>query len=345
MNDATCSSIQRRIKMKKFFYAFVMSFLCTQIFAATTSENEKLLSPKIEGDKVEFKEVWGYVMTDREKFFTNDLPITDLCYFSADINSYGEITSVPNPKRFKDFNGRIHLVVTCTGRALTHFSILPTGKQRKGIIDAITVASKDYDGIQIDFENVGARDAENFRLFLSAVRSAIGPKKILSVALPARTKSYSDEIYDYKKIEKLVDRVIIMAYDEHWSGGSPGPVASMNWCKNVVKYAKTVIPNEKLVMGLPGYGRTWENEEYSSAWIFTSIQRLQKENNITSVNRKDSVPYFDFDATVHVTAYYDDEYSLVTRSRMYKNEGVSNIGFWRIGQEDTKFWDWIEIPK
>lgn len=307
------------------------------------SATEKSIAPQITGDKISVTESWAYVMTDREKYFSNTMPVTDLCYFSADVNSYGELNYIPNPKAFSSYKGRIHLVVTCTGRALTHFSIDPNGKCRKKIIDAIAAASKNYDGIQIDFENVGGRDAENFRLFLAAVKEAIGPNKIFSVALPARTKSYVDEIYDYKKIEPLVDKIIIMAYDEHWSGGTPGPVASMAWCKNVASYVTKVIPKEKLVMGLPFYGRSWEDDHYGTAWIYNSVKRIMQENNVNEVQRKDSVPYFDFDTKIHVTAYYDDAYSLVARSRMYKEFGITNFGFWRVGQEDTSFWDWLEI--
>ncbi len=299
--------------------------------------------PTIDGEKIGVKESWAYVMLDREKYFSTSMPITDLCYFSADINSYGELTSIPNPKRFSSYTGRIHLVVTCTGRALTHFSIDPNGKCRKGIIDAIVAASANYDGIQIDFENVGGRDRSNFMLFLKDIKKALPEGKIFSIALPARTKLLSDEIYDYAKISEIVDRILIMAYDEHWSGGSPGPVASMDWCKRVINYARTVIPKEKLIMGLPFYGRSWQNESYGSAWIFTSMERIMNQNNIQSVDRKDSIPYFEYDQTVHVTAYYDDAYSLVERCRMYQLYNVDKLGFWRVGQEDVSFWDWLEI--
>lgn len=338
--------------MKKF--GLVLSVLalifvsnaCASTYPDLMDDAEDSIHPKILGEKVKFKESWAYVMSGREKYFSaSTMDVTDLCYFSADVNSYGELSYIPNPKAFASYKGRIHLVVTCTGRALTHFAIDPKGKCRQGIIDAIAAGSKNYDGVNIDFENVGGRDIENFQLFLKAVREAIGPNKILSVCVPARVRGYSDEIYDYKKMASLTDKVIIMAYDEHWSGGEPGPVASMDWCKRVATYATSVIPREKLVMGLPFYGRSWEDECYGSAWIYSSIQRLINENNVEFVQRKDSVPYFDFDTNVHVTAYYDDVFSLLERCRMYKGFGITNVGFWRIGQEDTNFWKWFETEK
>lgn len=295
------------------------------------------------GNPVQMHEVWGYVMTDREYQFSNDMPITDLCYFSADVNSYGEISSVPKPTKFKGYKGRIHLVVTCTGRALSHMVLDPQFGQRQKIIDTIATAAKSYDGIQIDFENVGARDAKNFRTFLADIRKRIGQEKWFTVALAARTRTISDDIYPYKEIEPLVDRIIIMAYDEHWSGSKPGSVASMAWCEKVVDYCQTVIPKKKLVMGLPFYGRSWQDESYGSAWVFNSMNRILNENNITYVDREDGVPYFTATIPVQVTAYFEDTYSLVTRCRLYEGKGVDRIAFWRVGQEDPTFWPWLTL--
>ena len=300
-----------------------------------------------EGEAVPATEVWGYVMYGREDKFTNDMPVTDLCYFSADVNSYGEITDVPKASYFRNrgYEGRIHLVVTCTGRALTHMSLEPSFGVRKEIISAIAKASKDYDGVQIDFENVPARDAENFRTFLTDVRKAIGKDKIFSVALAARTKKISDDIYSYEKIFPLADKIIIMAYDEHWSGSVPGSVASMDWCERIADYSQSVIPEDKLVMGLPFYGRTWqEGGSYGSAWVFTSVSRILNENGITHVERENGVPYFSAKIPVNVTGYFEDTYSLVTRARMYSEKGIDKFAFWRVGQEDITFWKWLKLP-
>ena len=134
-----------------------------------------------------------------------------------------------------------------------------------------------------------------------------------------------------------------MAYDEHWSGSKPGSVASMDWCERVVDYCQTVIPKKKLVMGLPFYGRTWQDESYGTAWVYKSINRILNENGIESVERDKGVPYFSTEIPVKVTGYFEDTYSLVTRCRLYSGKGVDRIAFWRIGQEDTDFWSWLKL--
>ena len=298
-----------------------------------------------EGNPLEFEEVWAYVLDGRENQWNPSMPITDLCYFSADVNAYGEINSVPNPKKIKGFNGRMHLVFTVTGRALTHFSLSPKYDVRNGILDVIERESKRYDGIQIDFENVPARDSGNFITLLQEIRNRIGEEKMLTVALAARTRTIADDIYPYQKIEPIVDRIIVMAYDEHWSGSKPGPVASMDWCRRVADYCVKVLPKRKIVMGLPFYGRSWQDQNYGTAWVYKSINRILGEEGISNVERKEGIPYFQFTAQVNVTGYFDDTYSLVERSRMYKDKGVRKVGFWRVGQEDLDFWSWLKISE
>ena len=295
-----------------------------------------------EGEPVVFHEVWGYVMQDREDELHDDMPITDICYFSADINAYGEIESIPKAEKLKAYKGRKHFVVTCESRSLTHFVIDPQYGVSKKLIDTIAKGIKDYDGVQIDFELVPKKDGKHFRDFLSSLRARIGEKKWLTVALPARTRTLENDVYDYAKIAPLVDRIIIMAYDEHWSTSAPGAIASMDWCERIADYAKTVLPKKKLVMGLPFYGRTWQDETLGKAWYFSGINRVMNENKAHVIEREDWVPMFTFKKEITVTGYFDDAVSLVARLRMYADKDIDRVAFWRIGQEDASFWDWLE---
>jgi spore germination protein YaaH len=290
-----------------------------------------------------FGEIWGYVMSGREEFLKAHYPISDIGYFAADINVYGELVEVPNPKKLSPFPGRIHLVVGCSGRALTHF-VLIEGQVRKRLIDALLQAAKSFDGLQIDFESVPARDGDNFRSFLGELRKGLG-SKLFTIALPSRLRPVQNDVYDYEKIKGMVDRILVMAYDEHWSTSKPGPIASMDWCKSVAAYSLKTIGPEKLIMGLPFYGRQWGNWTPNQAFIYSGIERIKKEQGITESRREKGIPTFTYQAPMTATVYYEDDYSLSTRMEMYRTMGVKSIGFWRVGQESPTIWSRIRLLK
>lgn len=118
-------------------------------------------------------------------------------------------------------------------------------------------------GVHIDFEWVRPSDRQNLTLFLQELKAAFEPHDLLvTIAVPAKTHdSYTDSwsgAYDYAAIARHVDQMMVMTYDEHWSGGHPGPVASIGWVERVVRFALAAgVPADKLVLGVPGYGYDW----------------------------------------------------------------------------------------
>ena len=48
-------------------------------------------------------------------------------------------------------------------------------------------------------------------------------------------------------------------------------------------------------------------------------------------------------AGTEITGYFEDEKSLVERTRLYKDLGIKNLAFWRVGQEDSEYWKWLEV--
>lgn len=295
-----------------------------------------------EGNPVSLDESWSYVMTGRENEYSPEFPITDLCYFSAEINLFGELVNIPTRSKIDKGEKRTHLVITCDSKSLSHFILDPEFNIRKKLIKEIAKASENYDGVQIDFELVPIRDRKNFIHFLADLRYSL-KGKIFSVCVPARFKLLSEDVYPYAEISKYCDRVFVMAYDEHWSSSKPGPVASLEWCQKVTDYAKKSIPKEKLIMGIPFYGRTWASETTAGAWYFSGANRIMTEHDTPEVIYEDSIPTFKYKTEVEVTGFFNDAYSCYAFCNMYSQNDIQKLGFWRIGQEDPEFWKWISI--
>jgi spore germination protein YaaH len=289
-----------------------------------------------------FGEIWAYLLAGREQTLRAAYPISDVGYFGAELDSYGKLVNVPNPKKISFYKGRVHLVVACNGRALTHFALAEGGRERKTLIADLLEAAKAFDGLQIDFENVPARDGEAFLSFLGELRAGLGDK-IFTIALPARSRTLKDDVYDYSKIKTLVDRILVMAYDEHWSTSEPGPIASMGWCRRVASYAFETIGPDKLIMGLPFYGRTWGNTNPNRAFFYSGIERIRKDYDVADIKRENGIPTFTYQTPLSVTVYYEDDYSLSARLEMYRRMGVGSVGFWCLGQETPAIWPLLKL--
>ncbi len=287
-----------------------------------------------------YREIWAYLMDGEEEYLDTSFPVSDIGYFGAGLNTFGELTGVPDRLKIAGYSGRVHLVVADNSRALTHFCLDPGYSVRDNLLKEIAEASADFDGVQIDFELVSERDREHFFSFLAELKALVYPKP-LSVAIPARTRDIAGDPYDYSSIVPHVDRILVMAYDEHWSGGPAGPVASMDWCASVSEYARSKIPSGKLIMGLPFYARAWGSPDPSRAYKFSTLSELadEKQINLSSADRTGGHPNFSYKETVTVSVYFDDADSVFRRAEMYRSSGIDKIGFWRLGQEAPGVWE------
>lgn len=325
---------------KKYFFRSVLFFFVFDILIQFP-----IFSQTEADSKLPLKEVWGYVMIGEEKSFSNDYPVTDIGYFVSAINNYSDFPEVPNRyEKFPDYKGRVHLVSSVDSTAQTHLLLDPKLPLRNKIIKQLVAQAKDYDGVQIDWELVLKNDDENFWNFLKQLKKKL-KGKMLTVAIPARLKTLEKDAYDYFALSKIVDKIIVMAYDEHWSTSAPGPIASVAWCKRIADYAKTVIPEEKLVMGCHFYARAWNNEDVGrKAYRMYKIDGLIKDNKVSIFNKSaDGDLSFYFEKKTRVTVFYDTIDSAIARCKMYADSGIERLSFWRIGQEIPEFWDKIEI--
>jgi spore germination protein YaaH len=331
--------------MKKCFFFFFFFFLFV-IQVSSVEISTSSITSFDTNNIVHFDEVWAYLMQGEENFLDLSYKITDLCYFAASINNFGELVDVPERSKIKDFNGRVHVCLALVvegSKAITHFSLDPKFKIRKKLIKDIVEIMKNFDGLQIDFEQVEEKDAENFYSFLETLKKKIG-KKALSVAVFANTGAekevynYSKASYDYKRISKIADRIIVMAYDQHYRFSNPGPVASLDWGRQVAKYSVEHIPVEKLVMGLPFYGRAWGHINPSRAYKHSSILKLIEDKKVKKVEIEDSIPFFMYKEPVDVTVYFENRNSIMQKARAYFNLGINKLAFWRLGQEDSEIW-------
>lgn len=140
-----------------------------------------------------------------------------------------------------------------------------------------------FDGIDIDWEHpvVGGlqpghpRDAHNYVLLLEGLRRAIGPGKLLTVAVSAGPRGI--EPLEYPGMAAALDWVSVMTYDFHTGGKRVGFNSALynhddpsnpklNLHDAVQAILAKGVPRAKLVAGVPFYGRGWKGAGSAAVW-------------------------------------------------------------------------------
>ncbi|MDL2274486.1 glycoside hydrolase, partial [Oscillospiraceae bacterium OttesenSCG-928-G22] len=152
---------------------------------------------------------------------------------------------------------------------------------------AAAVRNYRFDGVDVDIENINQNDRAAFTDFIRLLRAELGPDKTISVCVAANP--WGVEIgwqgaYDYRALSPYIDHIFIMAYDEHYSGGSAGPVASYGFARKSVEFALKTLPPEKVMLGIPFYGRYWKdwNPKGGAALTVADIEGLASRSECNS---------------------------------------------------------------
>lgn len=201
-----------------------------------------------------------------------------------------------------------------------------------------------YRGVNIDFENIKASDRIYLTAFFRELAATLRPKNLLVTAsIPAKT--YDDKssahsgAFDYQAIAPYLDMVMIMAYDEHYAGGDPGPVASLPWVEKVINYTLKSFPPQKVILGIPAYGYDWSWSK-GKALQYTGVQNLIKKYQIAPKWHSEyKVPYFTYKSWgVTHQVWYENSYSTSYKADLVKKYGLKGVAVWRLGYEDPSIW-------
>lgn len=234
------------------------------------------------------------------------------------------------------------------GRDAAH-AVLADAETRWALVMDIfkLLKSKGFDGVCMDIENIYPADRNLYIQFLAELRAQLKPAGYeVVVCVPAKTSDKPNggwgDNFDYAKVGKYADRVMIMTYDEHGSYSSAGPVASINWVEGVVKYALTKLPPGQILLGIPGYGFDWnvdqKSSRYISHWMAMEIARKNKKS--IQWDAAAQVPYFNYedaDGSRH-RVYFENASSTAGKLDLVNKYNLRGIAIWRLGMEDPDTW-------
>lgn len=217
----------------------------------------------------------------------------------------------------------------------------------KNILNTLKI--NNYKGVNIDLENIHYYDREYYTSFLKELYESLNSEGfIVTASVPAKAndniKDSWSGAYDYEKIAEYTDQVVIMAYDEHSFGGPAGPVASISWVKNVIKYATAKIPVSKIILGVASYGYDWSENGVKAYGIDTMYKLAETYNAEIVWDDAAKSPFFKYkDKTgVNHTVWFENSTSLSYKLDIINDNNLSGVAIWRLGLENEDYWSTIK---
>ena len=246
--------------------------------------------------------------------------------------------------------------------------------KREQLATNIAKAINDYnlDGVNVDIEGVGSDYHDEHTDFVRLLREKIPKDKEVSVAVAANPSGWKTGwhgFYDYKDLSKYCDHLMIMAYDESWDGpDSPiGPVSSISFFEKSIQYAiNQGVPKEKIVVGLPFYGRIWKTdgpttENRNIHGLGLSSTRIgpvvSKYNGKITFDEKKQSPtaaftipkdQYHFIGNTKLTEgnyiiWFENERSIKAKLRLPMKYGIKGTGSWALFHETPDTWDYYSL--
>jgi len=205
--------------------------------------------------------------------------------------------------------------------------------------------TNNYPGINIDFEFVPPEDRENLNIFIRDLYISLKAiRKIVTISVPAELTDNPRHpfsgAFQYSFIAQYADEVYILAYDEHFS--QPGPISSIGFVTNVLNYAVTVIPPQKIWLGMAVYGYDWtQGVNYPRTLTYQQAVDLAKNLGVTIIydqTAQESTYTYVLDGKVH-SVWFEDSKSFFAKLSLVDSYKLSGIAVWRLGQEDPNIWN------
>lgn len=209
------------------------------------------------------------------------------------------------------------------------------------------VQSKNYDGIDLNYENLRREDRDIFSSFVREASQAFRAiQKMLVVTVHGKTTDegdwYGAAAHDYQAIGQAADLVRVMAYDYSWNGSNPGPIAPAVWVDQVLAYAVSRIPLQKVVLGLPTYGYDWSGGKGQGVTYKRAVEIAQQQGVEITQDPLNGPHYMYTVDNVNHEVWFSNALSTGTLLDLVNRYNIYGIVFWHLGDEDPNIYPVIK---
>ena len=211
------------------------------------------------------------------------------------------------------------------------------------------------DGLSIDIEGLSGTYFDEYGAFVAAVRTAVLAYDPAGQVSVATNSNPSGAKMAAAAAANGADRIFLMGYGYRSASSSPvgsiDPLVTASGNQNLTwsldQYAAAGVPAQKLILGLPLYGRQWPTvtsgfgsaRQPAAAYGGGGPVFVQ---DLPAAAADLSVRYDAFEQSVVLTGwdladatwtqlYYDDAASLAPKAQLALRRGLAGIGLWALG--------------
>jgi len=272
------------------------------------------------------------------------------------IDTEGNISSLADEsyiQRAHDLGLQVWALIDNFDQNVSTYDLLVSSASRAVLIDTMMEEASKYgfDGWNIDFETLESKTGPHYIQFIKELSVRCRQEGVVLSVDNYVPASYN-EFYDLEAQGKVVDYVIIMAYDEHYSGSeTAGSVASLGFLKRAVNGTLKKMPKERIVMAIPFYTRLWTEQETdgvvklsSEALTMNGAKDVLSRNKVTAqYDEASGQNYAEYKKNgVTYKIWMEDMDSLHERLKVIAGADVAGVAAWRLGFETEQVWPVIE---
>lgn len=226
-------------------------------------------------------------------------------------------------------------------------------KRAKLINQLSNICSKNnFQGINLDLEELNIDDDSLLTQLVKDISSSFHNK---GMYVTQEIAPFNDD-YNLVSLSQYDDYFFLMAYDEHNSTSTPGPICSQQYVEKSVDWAAKKIPSDKIALGLAAYGYDWASGEDNATTVSFDQAMASADDAGAQIKMDDDTYNLDFSyrdepGNLH-QLYFTDAATLFNTMRFGTECGMAGFGLWRLGTEDDRVWQYYakdlsrnEVPK
>lgn len=242
---------------------------------------------------------------------------------------------------------------------LTHTSV------RENLVNQIIAKALNYnlDGVNVDFEALSGAVGDGYIQFIRELSLKCDDNGLV-LSVDNYVPSAYTQFYNRAEQANYADYIIVMAYDEHYSGSDEGSVASIGFVEKGAKDTLAQgVPEEQLVLGMPFYTRIWSEtpkedagdsaeaaaEDYVDYELSCETASMAEARKRIDANGAQIIwlddcgqNYAQYEnAGVTYKIWLEDAQSLDLKLKVMKELNLAGAAFWKAGMETADVWDTI----